>query len=455
MTFPIRELYCPAHFGNSWEVMGRCERREDLAEVRHWGFRRYADWFDTIDCSDPYAERRHYQLAHALWDRKRYAFQAAQALGLETCLCITPNHVYVDQVTPALAAVQDGGHIFGQLLCPSKPAARAIILENQRRLLADLAACSVRLAGIALGPYDYGGCACPDCQPWILTFAELCRAIHEIAAEYHPGVRLHLVGWWWQPEEHRWFADWADREMPGRVSSIALHIPYGDREPPEVALPLGCETRAFIHIGYADQAEPRDVYGKWGPVVAPRRIPETLAALARRGAVGYMAYSEGVYEDVNRVLLGALSSGMAATADEALRLYAERYFGASGEAAGEWAEWLSGWGAPFTADLPHLRATFDRLAAHASPSWRLEQWALKLRLFELHAMIGEGEMWPPARARAADEFMECLEALQRRVWGLGPMRHIFGEKFMMPAWFDGYRRHRGLPGVTGQVAAEA
>ncbi len=456
MQVRTREIYCPAHFGNSYEVMGRGEMRAHLAELVHWGFTRYSDWFDTQNLSDPYVNTRHYDLAHALWDRKRAAFQSAQAVGLETSLVITPNHVFADQVTPDNAAVKDESHVFGQLVCPSKPGVRRLIRDNHTNLFADLARCGVRLRAIACCPYDYGGCLCEHCQPWIVTFAELMRDIHAAARVHHPEVEMHAIGWWWQPAEHDDFARWAEAEAPGAVASIALHIPYGEVAPAQVTMPAGTARRAFLHNGYSDLSEtPRDVYGKWGPVIAGGRIPATLQGLVRSGADGYMAYSEGLYEDVNIALLGALSSGLATNATAAVAAYAERHFVVDAATAADWARWLLAFSRPFQADLAELRRTWRSLVAAARPSWRLEQWAGKLRLLELHARIGEGDDWPASRIALGDEWLAVTEHLQRHVWGLGPVRHIFSEKFLMPAWFDGYRRAAGLPGDTGDMVAEA
>ena len=431
MQLASRELYCPSHFGNSFECLARGEKKAWQAEAHYWGMTRYADWFDTIDCSDPYAETRHYQLAHALWDRRRAGLQTAGEVGLETGLVITPNHVCVDQVSAETIAEKGERAVFGQLVCPSKPGVREMILRFYRNLFADLARCEVQLSSISPGPYDYGGCTCEACQPWILTFASLCAELLDIAREYHLEVDLHPIGWWWSAEEHELFAAYADQHLRGAVRSIALHIPYGQLAPAEVALPHGCAVRAFIHNGYADQAEPKDIYGKWGPVIAPTRLPATLQGLVERGAAGYMAYCEGVYEDANRSILGALSAGLSSSVDDVLREYAHRYYGASDGAASEWSEWLQGWGRPFEADLKSLRAAFDHLAPQATPGWRLDQWASKLRLFELREAIGDGATWTPARRRAAEAFVETMEHLHRRVYGLGPTRHIFGEPFLL------------------------
>ncbi len=270
-TFSDRVLYAPGHFGNSYEVMGRFEMRQLLAEAQFWGFNRYADWFDTVDCSDPFAhhEHTHYQLAESLWERKKANFLSAQSLGMKCDLVITPNHVYVDQCRPDLRATS-GDRVFGQLICPSIPEAHSIILKNYEHLFADLAQAGVKLSAICACPYDYGGCRCDKCDPWILTYAELCREIYGICRRYHPEASLQMIGWWWTPDEHRLFAQWIDSHMPGEIERMYLHIPYGSTRVADVLLPKQCQQAAFVHIGYADQAAPKDVYGHLGPVIAPK-----------------------------------------------------------------------------------------------------------------------------------------------------------------------------------------
>lgn len=439
-AFPARELYAPGHFGNSYEVMGEREMRAVLAEAKHWGFNRYGDWFDTIDCADPFADP-HYNLAAALWDRKKAHFRTAQELGLSCDLIITPNHVYLDQCLPELAAVK-ANRIFGQLICPSKSEARDIILRNYENLFADLAKAGVRLSGLSPCPYDYGGCACEACQPWILTFAQLCREIHAIAAKYHPGIEMHFIGWWWSDEEHRLFAEWADREAPGWVKSIALHIPYGKLDVSDVPLPQGCERRAFVHIGYADAASPRDIYGHLGPVVAATRLEKTVAALEAHGCTGVMAYSEGVFDDVNKALLAGLTSGKCHSADGVLEAYARRYFGAEGDQAQQWTAWLKAWGRPFDVDAEEAARTLEQLRKNADPeSWRLRQWELKNELLRLHALIMKESEWSPARLATVEDFWAAQERLQREVWGLGPLRHALSRRFAPLPWHKDWAAH--------------
>jgi len=445
-VFESRVLYAPGHFGNSYEVMGEREARELLHEAQYWGFNGYCDWFDTVDCADPFGDP-HYNLGKALWNRKKTHFKSAQDLGFRCGLCITPNHVFLDQCRPEWRAERgESGRIFGQLICPSIPEARAVILNNYDNLFRDLAQAGVHLRFLSPCPYDYGGCACPACNPWILTFAVLCRDIYEVALRYHPGIEMHFVGWWWSEEEHRLFADWADAKAPAWVKSISLHIPYGKMDVSGVPLPAGCERRAFVHIGYADQAQPRDCYGHLGPVIAAERLPKTLRALKAHGVTGFMAYSEGIYEDVNKALVAGIASAQYDDAGAVLRAYARRYFQADETRAGQWEAWLRPWGAPFTVDAA---AALQALPAGKDPQhWRFRQWALKAQMLTVHHRIEGGNTWTPARVAAAERFWALRETLERQVYGLGPLRHILDKHFAPLSWQHSWTEHRAQASLS-------
>ena len=69
--FPIRECYCPAHFGNSYEAMGPREMAAYLAEMKWMGFNRYGDWITTTDICNPYTSDATWDLATEQLDRKK------------------------------------------------------------------------------------------------------------------------------------------------------------------------------------------------------------------------------------------------------------------------------------------------------------------------------------------------------------------------------------------------
>lgn len=436
------ELYAPGHFGNWYEVAGEREMRAVLQEAQKWGFNCYGDWFDTLDCADPFSGDPQYALGNALWDAKKTHFRTAQSLGLKTDLVITPNHVFRDQLSPNRLA-KKSPRIIGQLVCPSIPGGREVILDNHRRMLAGLASVGVRLTYITAAPYDYGGCDCERCRPWIITFARLSCDIHRIAEQYHPGIQLRLLGWWWSKEEHAQLAEWMDREAPGRAASVALHIPYGKTSVSDVPLPRQCEKHAFVHIGYADRDQPRDIYGRTGPVIAARRMEQTVSDLRKQSVSGVMAYSEGVYDDVNKALLGALWSGSHASADATLQAYAERYFSFADSDAKRWAAWVLAWGTPFSCDASSAKSQLSTFRVDAA-NWRWRQWTLKADMFVAHAAIDTGTTWTPGRLSRAEAFWSAYEELNRRVYGLGPLRHILGPSFINLPWQESWREHQQM-----------
>ena len=437
---PFCELYAAGHFGNWYEVAGVNEMRRVLAEAKHWGFNRYADWFDATDCVDPFSGDPQYSLGNALWDLKRVHFRTAQSLGLATDLAFSPNHVYRDQLKPEWLAKR-GPRIQGQLICPHQPGAREAILKNYQNLFADLAKAGVNLTAINAAPYDYGGCACDQCKPWIITFAQLTLDIHKIARTYHPKVELHFIGWWWTAEEHKLFAEWMDEHAPGVAVSMSLHIPYDQTGVADVPLPKGCRKHAFVHIGYPDRSVPRDIYAKTGPVVAPKRIAATVTNLSTQSVTGIMAYSEGIYDDVNKALLGALFTGKQKTSRDVLLAYAKRYFGADDAQARQWADWLATWGAPYSVDAAAARKALDHLSGDPT-SWRRRQWELKADMFAANQVIGTGATWTPERLAHADEFWAAEEKLQREVYGIGPLRHILNRRFIEMPWYKSWAKQK-------------
>lgn len=451
-VFPIRECYCPAHFGNSYEAMWPLERREYLKEMKWWGFNRFADWMTTTDVCDP-TDNQFQTLAVASDDRKIAAFLSAQDLGMDLNLIITPNHVYLDQQRPAYAAKLKKG-IFGQLVCPNHPKARKLIHSNYEMWFRKLAEAGIELSAVTGFAYDFGGCACKKCAPWILTFAELMKEAHEIARKYHPRIEPWVCSWWWTPKEHKRFNEWCRRKAPGWLKGMTMHILYGDTSFKDVPVPKGCRKVAFTHIGYSDEATSEDLYTKWGATISPNRIPSTLEAISAKGAQGFQAYSEGVFDDINKALLAGLASGRARTAKTILKIYARRYFGGDDEA---WADWLGRWGDRRTVDVAKAERDFGRLAPAAKPGWRLEHLRSKLRLELLDREIGRPSPrdWNTQLLGSVDRFWAEQEHLQRDVYRLGPVRHVFARKFRSPAWYDSWMQRTAKTSDRRPILAEA
>lgn len=426
-----RELYAPSHFGNTYEATLPREMSQLLAEARFWGFNRFSDWFDTIDLYNVYEKRHHhFNMPEAMWARKFANYECAASQGLGLGLVVTPNHVFSDQVTPENEA-KKSDHLFGQLVCPSKPGVKDMILATYDRLFRDFTERGLQLESLSGGAYDYGGCACEQCRPWIVTFGKLFRQLAELGRQ-HFGTNLQaeLWGWWWTDEDHSAFTDWADAEAPGYFQALAYHLPYGVTDYTVRPIPVGCAEKAFVHIAYGERSN-RDSYSHYGSNLAPRRLEKTIRFLASRGARGFLAYSEGDHDDVNKALVAGLGSGRHPSADAVLRAYAERYFGTDG--AG-WSELLHAMGDFESMDVSHCRPLFDRLAKGARDSWRLRQIEGRLKLAEAHQTVLSTNEWDRRRLAAAEEFLSVKEHLYREVWRLGLQRHIFRFESNLPSW---------------------
>ena len=327
------------------------------------------------------------------------------------------------------------------MICPSNPQAHEAILKDYENIFADLARSGIRLTSINTLPYDFGGCRCEKCSPWILTYARLAHEIYAIARKHHPKIKVDMIGWWWTAEEHRLLAEWADRQAPGWIDHMYLHLPYGATKVADVILPKGCQRAAFVHISYAEQASPRDMYGHLGPVIAAARLQQTVTDLRAQGVTALDAYSEGVFDDVNKAILAGLASGQYRTSDEVLQVYARRYFGVDADTARLWAAWLKAWGKPFDVDTRQSAATLEMLLKKTPKGgWRLRQWELKQQLFALHHEIGSGTKWTPERLAAVERFWAVQEELQRGLWGLAPQRHIFGRRYTPLAWYASWAK---------------
>jgi hypothetical protein len=451
----IRELYAPGHFGNTYEAALPNEMAELLGEAKFWGFNRYSDWFDGQDLYNPYTKKHDlctFNMPEAIWAKKFSHYETAARLGYGLVLNVTPNHVFSNEVTGQTEADKSRvieGQIhppFGQLVCPSKPGVFDLIIENHRSLFEDFRRRGLRLSAITGGSYDFGGCACDRCRPWIVTFGKLLKAIGELAGTYFGRIETGLLAWWWSDLDHQGITAWADREAPDSFDNMIYFLPYNESRYAVRPRPARAGESAFVHISYGESiAGVDDTYGHFGPTIAPNRLSKTVQNLLDRNARGFTAYSEGAFDDINKALVAGLGSGQFRTADEVLAAYAARYLG--GDSAG-WSEWLGSMGEGSRINPAKARELFDKLAPRAKTGWRLDQLHQRLRMFEADACVRARKEWDSERLRAADAFFSAKEHLYRQCWGLGLTRTIFGFYANVPDWFKEYEAIKASAAVA-------
>lgn len=322
-TRPERGIYFATHFGNWYEHADEAELREYIAELAHWGCSGIGAWFDMHDfrgMDDPGARKRA--------ELVRRVFRAAKANGLRVDLSCLANEAF-DSSPEELRADWTGGHDgyspcgleshYRREVCPSKPGGLEYLIEARRETLAAFA--DLKIDSFTIGPYDQGGCTCPACAPWGSNgFVRLAEKLAALFREtVNPDAEIYLSTWNFgqHPDEWRGLRAQGDA-LTGWVDALEIAPQDMPRLEADPFLPFFCMSDISMN-----EMLP---WGGCGANPLPRRFQRELSEFPH--CRGLRPYSEGVYEDLNKVVELAVLSGMAADASEAVGLYAERYFGA-------------------------------------------------------------------------------------------------------------------------------
>ncbi|MDD5707781.1 MAG: hypothetical protein PHR35_17815, partial [Kiritimatiellae bacterium] len=330
----LRTLYAPAHFGNFYELSNYHEMRALFREWKAWGINGYSTWFNPHNAVDPFGKDPLYRWAREqplkAWQRKRTLLLAAQDEGLELGLCVTPNAVYIDQLTPAGAATVREGHTTGPDLCLSHPASRQVIVTNFVNLLRFLKEGGVRLSHLDVAFRDWGGCDCAACAPWVQTVLTLWeKDLMPEALRLFPEIKVLFATWWVDDAEMKYFHDLLDRK-PSWLDGLNISCGYTTKLPALDVRPPYRKT-VFLHIAFSsDSFAPGtedDCYGVRGAEVAPVRLQTIFRTMADLGYDGCLAYSEGIYDDLNKCLVARLAQDPRQEVRPLVAEYCRRYFG--------------------------------------------------------------------------------------------------------------------------------
>lgn len=418
------------------------ELKQYFSQLKGWGTNGIGTWFDPADSVDPFSTDPLYRWARARpieeWNRKRDLLIAAQKEGLATTLCITPNVVYIDQLQSELAAEANRGEYIGPNLCPSNPEARRIILRNCENIFRFLAEGGVKLNYILAALRDFGGCGCSDCEPWMNTFLELWEEISPLMLKYHPETKVQFCTWWVSPEEMMFLTEYLEIKQPPWVDGVNASMGY-DIELPEFSLPPGYRKTAFLHISYASGHS--DKYGVKGAVVAPKRLEEICRRLSSSGYQGYQAYSEGIFEDLNKFLVSRLGEDATQDAKELVREYCRSQFSTSPQDTDLLVEAIYAMEDLQNEDGEKLACIFEGIGRkyNLADNWRYAMLEVRAQVAKLEHEIGTEQEWEKAITelnphdqgeyilrleKLIEERKKILVHLERNVYRVGVQNHV-------------------------------
>ena len=297
---PMRGMYLATHFANFYEAAPMEEVQQYVEDLALWGFNSislaFPHWqFTGFD--DPEARR--------MIARLKSIMRCAKSAGLKVSLGDAANGAF--KSTPAElrnTPVPDplGRHgNFGVNLCPAKPGAPKILLDDWRKLLDVFA--DPGLDGVGYWPYDEGGCGCPECSPWgARGYPKLCRELALATREKYPRLRHSVSTWTFDtPPAGEW---------EGLAKFLAANPGWADdiladshedfpRYPLEHGVPGNLPLINFPEISMWGQTP----WGGYGANPLPARL-QRLWNQAKAKLSGGFPYSEGIYEDLNKAICG-------------------------------------------------------------------------------------------------------------------------------------------------------
>ncbi len=331
---PVRGMYFATHFHNFYHDAPLAEVVRYVEDLALWGCNALSVWFDMHHypgMDDP--------AAVAMAARLRAILEAAAAVGMSPALTTLANEGFAS--TPAeLKADWTAGHAgyfrapaghYHCEVCPHRPGGLELILATRRQVLEAFR--GIDLGFVWLWPYDQGGCTCAACAPWgTHGFLDTVEALLPLLRDHFPRARTILSTWYF---DHFVPGEWeglSRRFAQGPMSGIdALMIDdFGGfpEYPLRHGIPGNLPVLGFPEISMEGNAP----WGGFGAHPRPRHWSQYWAAV-RHLLEGSFPYSEGLYEDVNKVLLLQFEWEPERAAEDILREYARGEFGAPAASA--------------------------------------------------------------------------------------------------------------------------
>jgi len=310
---PVRGIYFATHFHNFYHDAPIVEVQRYVEDVGLWGLNTLIVWYDMHHFNG-------FDSPEAVEFRKRIKAicSAARHVGLDVGFACVANEGYANS-PPAIRANVKGmrGAAFPTDICTSKPEGRRYVLDNFARLY-DWAG-DLQPKWVMLWPYDSGGCGCEQCQPWGHGgYLRIAEPLATLARQKFPGVNVMLSTWFFNGEEwaglSRAFTtrpDWVDFLL-----AEPAFLAGTPNAPPAYPSPAKLPLVGFPEISMVGWP----AWGGFGANPLPTRYEREWKAVKTQWQGGF-PYSEGIFEDINKVLFASFYWKADITADEALREY--------------------------------------------------------------------------------------------------------------------------------------
>ena len=298
----VRGMYLATHFNNFYEAAPIEDVQKYVEELALWGINslviHFANWqftaFNDVD-------------AQKTLTRFRQIMGVAKACGMKVGLLQVPNQGFKFTKneflnTPVPDELGRRGH-FGVNLNPSNVQADKLLKENWGYLLDQFK--DIGLDLMVFWPYDEGGCGCNQCWPWgARGYPKLCKALAGITAQKFPGINIVLSTWMYDTPPA---GEWEGLTKFLSKGNNWLHYVMADshedfpRYPLDKGVPGNLPLLNFPEISMWGQGP----WGGYGANPLTNRLQRLWNQTEHKVSGGF-PYSEGIYEDLNKIICAQL-----------------------------------------------------------------------------------------------------------------------------------------------------
>lgn len=293
-------MYFATHFKNYLDAAPLGELFDYIDDLAFWGMNTLRLWFDM----------HHYRDMEEGMEkviRLKAIIKHAKSMGIKIAITTLANEAFKDS-PEALRADWTSGHDgyvrelddhYHLEICPSADGGMEKILEYRRQMLEAFKDISPDY--INIGPYDEGGCTCKKCAPWGGNgYVRTLKALIPLYREYFPNAKIGADFWK--------FGDFTDDDTEYVMFYKELEEGLGDSidfisaEPAYAKYPFEHETSLPL-VGFPEIS----MYGAWpwggyGTNPMPKRLDRWWSGYGSKLDGGF-PYSEGIYEDINKVIM--------------------------------------------------------------------------------------------------------------------------------------------------------
>lgn len=320
----LRGMYLAHNFHNWYRSAPVAEIERYVEDLALWGLNAIV----VPGCTNPHSTAA--ELYGTMIPKQAEWLRSARKLGIRVGLLSTsvidrePDQAYAAVPVPDDDPPKRGN--VGDRVCMTHPEGVRALRTHLERILAMYE--GVGLDFVVAFPYDEGGCGCPGCYPWgAKGYVRFCKLFGDLARARYPGCEFIAGTWCFDARkesdgEYDGF-DAAVRAEPGWCNRVMTDA-HGDFPawPLQHGSPGGLPMINFAEISMWG----RYPWGGSGANPFPRRL-ERIWKPSRHLLDGGLPYSEGRFEDINKVTCLRLFWDKAATSDAVVRDYAAAEFG--------------------------------------------------------------------------------------------------------------------------------